>query len=1242
MESEDIDIEEKILVPDNNSIVLELGDIIEIVAPTNPELDKVTAIIIYIDDEKIKLLNVVSSKLYQLNIDIDSHFTDESVTELFLLNRSDVKGYARQNNLLPNTWIDIYFGGDVPVIITGEISNLEEDMIEVTTYPELRTIYIDFAYKGIPEILPIDKIIIRQKPASLSKRGSLALSMTESEDFEAPIDTENADIASIEYNDIGESIIHIPETAVPDENIHETLEDLYIESNDIIFGERLENIAQLVEVPESEQRYSIDIQVNDLMDQLLSTIPINQRSKLVLDNIHLIIERFKELREQFSRFDDNENVYAEKTVGPYYKPLIEHIHKLDKRLFWILPIVVNRKKLYDINKDAVSDIDDVTTDKSGNLLASIQSIQEDYYNKKSSDPSNEYQNIEKRLQNLFLPFENPTNENQYLFNTKTNANIDTIVDNLDEFYSTVYSNDEITVAKKQYVIQRYQLGSSKLDRQVLKSGKTVYIKKQLIPNDSITIKSLITLPEPIVRFSKIDLPNTNILERVEYHKQFLLLSRLINKKTDIIPHTIEDISKELDHEQIEKDTNTGFLNGIHEYSLDSELNKELSTSNRGDDNKFKKFLQVVIPKTRTLLKLIRKYIKDKVSFVDIVKELEPFLVYSTDITYKQYLEIRFIINERIAEIKKTFQQRSIDFAAIKNTNYNVTQLDNQIIRSLNEKNEFLDEFLTNYKFDKGRKISSQEMLFKIVSCDNAKLYTNILSSLLISLVTPTPILDALSNSNLDDITELEKIKPTDCNRRFLAKKYTSIRELQKDNNVDEIFYDKEFDDSPYGIIKKYEKEQKSMSPELFTEFLTENLIHKHDCPPNIAAELSNTLINKKKRVSDNEYALLELKPILLSGIDESSLTTEEKESINSEANIKKKLQYYRRIKNNWVRDDTLDTDSFIDNNTLFCNISKECFKNETNNVCETVGDSSTRMREIAKRKMLTEFDKRYNINYDELEADLEKDFIYNQKTLKKSKLLKEVELYKANDLAYEIGNFAKRTDDILRSPYSQLKDLILGQEDFIKRQSDICKFVDKFCRDPMVTELEEDAYWLYCIDTNTKLIPLSIHKLAEAFLIGDYATTLDKLCHEIGLLSDDGDSIVDKYSGYVLRKIDFSGEEGFDESGFRITSHSIMEKDITTIIKEATEKKQRPVFEDETNQIIYNVFTTICEQIDIPVDAIYEFVMRTSSELIQNPKCVLTEQSYNTRALKQEKDNKKKSGGRDRSTSNEYCGLPPL
>jgi hypothetical protein len=163
------DIEMDKVPKKKRSITLELGDIIQLEAPSNPDIDESTFIITYLDNQKINITHITTFHPYVLKLDENGNVTDESIRSISLLNRSEEKGYARQNELLTKTWIDIHFGGEVPTIITGEITDLVEDMIEITTYPDVETIYIDFAYQGIPEYLPIDKIVVRTKPASLEK-----------------------------------------------------------------------------------------------------------------------------------------------------------------------------------------------------------------------------------------------------------------------------------------------------------------------------------------------------------------------------------------------------------------------------------------------------------------------------------------------------------------------------------------------------------------------------------------------------------------------------------------------------------------------------------------------------------------------------------------------------------------------------------------------------------------------------------------------------------------------------------------------------------------------------------------------------------------------------------------------------------------------------------------------------------------------------------------------------------------
>jgi hypothetical protein len=1193
--------------PDNSkqSITLELGDIIEVISPANDSMHETSMFIEYIDNHQINLVNISTIKRYQLNINEFGGLTDESIIQINLLSRSDDRGYARQNNLLPKTWVHIHIGGDIPAIITGEITNLEEDMIEIITYPELKTIFIDFKYRGIPIDIPIDKIRIHEKPASLNKIGSLSLirgGLEDGEEFEIP----DEEFASIEFTDSGESIIRIPEDKETVENIHTVLRELYVDASTIMVDEDLGELSHVVELPEHEQRFGIDIQVNDMMDELLSTIPSNFRTKHVMNNIHNLIDKYKILRQYFSKFDANHNVYSVNRMDRIHKPLIQHIMKMDVRLQWLLPVIKMHKKVYTGSKlNQTEYVDDIITENSAKTTHQIQSLQDDYYERNANDDAKDFSLMQKRIQEIMNPFE-PSQE--CIYSTRVLTDLEAIVDNLDDFNSTVYTRAGLS--KRQYVIQRYNLGLTKPENHQLNGGKTVYTRTQMTENDTLCLKSLVMLPAPVMRFSTIQLPSTNMLNRASLHHQYFMLFRALRKNTEIIPHVIDNFEKELDYEKMGAETKQTIMEGINEFILgDSEhMDKE---------EKFEKFLECIIPQTRSLIKLFHKHIQNKMSMLSVVQQLEPFMVYMKDISYPQYKELRYFIKQQIKDLKIAMEKDSTVFGKLRNTKYDVVNEPNVILRLLAEKKDIADSFLQLYNIQNidntNIHASSHEMLYKLLSTDNGTLYMDAITTILISLMTPNNLMDVLSEPIIDDMTDSENIKTANCQTRYMAKKYSSVKEMQKDNNVDVIYFDKEYDDTPYSIIMKYKDEQKKLSPDTFIDFLAENLIQRHDCPKYMAIELAKTLIANKKEVVNGNYALLEIKPHLVEGVDESKMNESDKESMDYEADIRKKVFYYRRLKNNWIIDDDISTSAFIDTQTIFCNISKGCSRNDKPKICETDASTKIRIKNTMKDDMITEFDKRYHKSVEDIEKDLEDKLAYHVKLLKRNNMLHEVRTYKANNLAYELGKQANSADLIV-SPNAKLRDSIMGQPDFSKKQYDICRFIEQFCREPLVEQLNESPHWFYCKDTNTKLFPASIFQLANTFTNGgDYRKKQDEICALVGVMSDDGDAIVDRESGFVIRLIDFSDEDGFDEAGFRVTAHAILDKDLgdTLMSTDKSTTKVR-VFDSEDSEMIYNIATTLTKHINIPFESIDEFIMRFSTELID--KHLITEAAYGRRS----------------------------
>ena len=127
----------------NEKINLQLGDIIQIESPSNLNYHEKICLISYIDKNKLKLISETNE--FILLINEDGNFLEESIENINILHRNESSSYIKQNNLKIQQNISIYFNGSSPFIINGIISNIEEDMIEVSIEESDEIIYIDFA-----------------------------------------------------------------------------------------------------------------------------------------------------------------------------------------------------------------------------------------------------------------------------------------------------------------------------------------------------------------------------------------------------------------------------------------------------------------------------------------------------------------------------------------------------------------------------------------------------------------------------------------------------------------------------------------------------------------------------------------------------------------------------------------------------------------------------------------------------------------------------------------------------------------------------------------------------------------------------------------------------------------------------------------------------------------------------------------------------------------------------------------
>ena len=1115
----------------DNSIYLQLGDIIQIDAPSNPDINQHNFLIDYIDSKKIIVIDELSGEKIKLNINEDGNLTDESISSITILDRPENKGYARQNNLLPETFIDIHFGGDLPITITGQITNLEEDMIEVKTYDDGELIYIDFAYKGIPDELPIDKIVIRPPP--------------EQKESSKIIEEEEKDITP-DIEDLESPIIQ-----VPTETIKDKIRDIIIEADAIEFGPVIGDISQVVEVDEERKRFSLDSQVNDLLDELLASYPSAERTRKVLNNIHIQIERFKQLREKFSQFDQNGNATMPLKKGAEFKPLVKHLQQLNQNLFWILPVAQNQKKLYDIdfdidNQDSIPDVIDLTLADTRNNEYDIRELY-----KSNTDNFNNYM---RKLNPYLTPFSS-IEYNDSLTVQQINDNITAVIDNLNDFYSSVFTKGN--VKSKRFLISKYNLGLKRLQTTYVTSTVLKTKPVPLTNNDTISVKGFITLPKPLMSFSNVNLPSTPIYNKANLNRNFINYWKLFRENMKYNTKYIEDINQPLEFDENE------YLKEATQYLL-----AEKNT----DPDKYQKYLNAIIPKTRVLFNLVKKYIDGKLTLVSVIDYLQPFLIYLDDISYKQYEEINEFIESKILEYKKQYFKNKDQFNALsKNiTDFKYESILYKILKGRLELSGLIMDFYgfdVNYKY-KGNTaqeyiLSNSEILRKMMITDNTLLYNTTLTLLNLDLYTPFDF-DLLfdQKKNEFEVNLKKEAIENECKQYVLTKRYIDLTDLLEDNEIP-VYFDKKYDPTVYDIINEYQMEQSQMDDKTFKNFLTEKLIQNIGLNKSDAKYEATSMIEGKRKVQDDQYAVLEI------------------DNIDSV-----KYFYYKRENEKWVKDESISPNSFYGTSELFCNVQNKCIN--INDTCADTSFASELVRTNLLKQMEEEFDNQYEEDMNKYKKKINKKFKLATERIKRLKAINNFLLFK-----YELKHLAYSQDveeeDIITSPFYQIRDTILGQSDIVKRNTDIVKFVKKATR-THIESLDESPYWLYCIETNTQLLPTFISTLASVFIMnGDYQETLNIIKKEQGANIDNITWC--KYTGYMIEKIALNTEEEFEESGYRIVSRDILEMDAGAALLQSATVEQPQLLTNPKAKLINNVITLIAQKLGLILDDLRENII---------------------------------------------------
>jgi hypothetical protein len=298
--------------------------------------------------------------------------------------------------------------------------------------------------------------------------------------------------------------------------------------------------------------------------------------------------------------------------------------------------------------------------------------------------------------------------------------------------------------------------------------------------------------------------------------------------------------------------------------------------------------------------------------------------------------------------------------------------------------------------------------------------------------------------------------------------------------------------------------------------------------------------------------------------------------------------------------------------------------------CESTDVSKDNIINNALKQVLDQFDKNYDMSKDELNSRITKKVEYFKKSFDRLQHIKRTQFFKYNNQKYDLGlSIADQIKDRVVSPYVKLRDLIMGQNDFIKKQGDILSFIHLYCRNsepdiPNINDGEmENEWWLYCKKTDTKLLPKFVYILADTFITknSEYADVLDDLKRKIGERSDDGDSWVDKHSGEVICYIDLDVTEGYKD-GFVDKSRDILEKDAGELMIEAQKDKKDRRLSPE-GQLVSNVISVLSTNMGIDIEQSRDFTIKIVTELMNDVKIIEKESAYRKREEEAAKKGKK-------------------
>ena len=939
------------------------------------------------------------------------------------------------------------------------------------------------------------------------------------------------------------------------------------------FGADLEDVKHLVELPDEQKRYDIVTQVNDMMDDMLSVYSLDKRTKGVLNTIHTRIERYKQLREEFSVRNNEGMLSIPVPITDDNKPLVDRLTRQNEDIPWLIPVTKAKKVLYNLRIFDIDSNNDVVQSNDEASVLDYYDLWDEYYSNKAPINQNKYVTLHNRLDTFNTHIINDASV-EHLRSLKIKGRQHTVLNNYLNFNATTISNNTCEIPPVKNLIGETLnfLHNMPFYTTVLTEGQTYKEKDDLMKSDVLDVRSLLLLPYAYVRFSRQNLLKTTINERVHLSSHYPSLYRLLSKKTPITSKTITP-----DSVYAEPELKSLFTQLNH--MPPSELIMKMDEKDR-----YSFYLNKVIPKNDDLFKMMRSRMEDSLSYYDLVKQLEVFYIYEENVTNRLLQLMKDFLVKRIKANKIHFRERQRAFQKLA-----IKQSKRYLNLSLMEFiPKDVEDVLKLYYLNKDVNETASEQLFRIMHMDSGGLYHSALLLQMLDLHAVEKLDKTIQDKSLELNEKLAKTK-TKCNKYVLVKKYITIEQLEADQNK-QIFVDKEYDQTKYKLLDHYANEKESMELKEFMIFLVERLMQEHYLTQEEATIETQAILKGKRLVENNTYAVLI--------IQDSGITG---------------TQYYKRTNDEWVVDKSIDENVFALTSEDFCNTNDSCTFN--NNECLDVNTIKQQHSKQLIDRIVTQMKTEYYLSKQELDQLFKHNYNDSFRGFRMlqeytNKMLFEYDMLKRN-IAIEM----EEGEDVVESPYKSLIDTILSEADITKKYEYIVEFVQQYTRLPNTTEQKT---WFYCKESNIPLLPMFYYSLASAYKNqSTYEDALALVVKNNGVVSDN--YIVDKNSGHVIAPIQFNSEEGYTVDGFKEVTRDLLSKEEKVTV--ASEEVLENIPNTEETKMMYNIIHTLNSHMGIRMTMKdVNLVVLQTNEFFNN--ALETEEQYEVRFKLQAKKGK--------------------